>query len=57
MIPINPTVVQTPDGAVGVLVARVGLIGCVELSPERILRAYPLTVLDYHLTPYHPPNR
>ncbi len=60
MNPINPTVVQTPDGAIGVLIARHGLQGCVEFGNDRIVRAYPLVVLNYHMTanaPQQPTRR
>jgi hypothetical protein len=50
MTPINPTVVQCPDGLVGCLVAREGLLGCVEFGTRRIVSAYPLITLSYHIT-------
>jgi len=51
MVAINPMVVQTPDGRIGCLVARLGLRGCIEFGAERIVGTYMLSTLNYHLTP------
>ncbi len=50
MITINPQLVLTPTSRVGVLVARIGMRGCVEFGPQRILETYPLDILRYHFT-------
>jgi hypothetical protein len=46
--PINPTCVLMPDReTIGILVGRFGLLGCIELGRDRLLRAVPLEDLDY----------
>ena len=42
-----PLAVQLPDQRVGVLIARMGLIGCVEIGTQRILEAVPLPQLGF----------
>lgn len=50
MLPVNPSCVRVPDGRTGTLVARVGLVGCVEFKTGGRLERYGLATLNY-LTP------
>jgi len=51
---INPQLVITPDGRVGVLTARHELQGCVEFGAQRIVEAYPLVILGFHIFVFAP---
>lgn len=49
---INPCVVATPDGRIGVLTGRVGFDGCVEIRGSRfVVASVPLSVLHFYLPP------
>lgn len=47
MIPVGPQIVSVPDGRTGCLVARIGLMGCIEFGYQRIIETHPLGQLLY----------